>query len=330
MNARDLHESITVIDGHCDTILDAVGQCYADGARPPRDLLARGETGHSDIPRLLEGGVSGQFMALFTSDNALAEVNSYTHCLLDTLEKTCSRTDRMFIARSAAEIDRAKREARVAALVAIEGGEAIGTSLDELRTFYKRGVRLMTLTWSRRNAIGRGVKVEGADGLSDFGRSVVKEMEKLGMIVDVSHCADETLLDVLAVAERPIVASHSNSRELCPHPRNLTDALAERIAATGGLVAVTFAGIFVDEDPAKVSVERMVDHIERLLSVVGPDHVGLGTDFDGFTDTYGLVMKDCSRLPELTAAMQARGIAPDVIGKIMGGNWHRVIGQIVG
>ncbi len=330
MNARELHESLTIIDGHCDTILDAAGQCYADGKRPPRDLLARGETGHSDIPRLLEGGVSGQFMALFTTDKALPEANSYTHGLLDTLEKLCTRTDRMFIARSAAEIAEAKIAGRIAALVAIEGGEAIGTSLDELKTFYDRGVRLMTLTWSRRNAIGRGVKVEGTDGLSEFGHSVVREMERLGMIVDVSHCADETLLDVLSIARRPLVASHSNSRELCPHPRNLTDDLARLIAATGGLVAVTFAGIFVDTDPAKVNVGRMVDHIERLLSVIGADHVGLGTDFDGFTDSYGLVMKDSSHLPELTAAMLDRGIAPDVIAKVMGGNWSRVIAAVVG
>ena len=330
METNTLHESLTVIDGHCDTILDAVGECYADGSRPPRDLLGRGDSGHVDLPRLLEGGVSGQFMALFTNDKFLPEVNPFTHRLLDNLEKICSRTDRMFIARSAQEIDRAKREGKVAALVAIEGGEAIGTSLDDLRTFHRRGVRLMTLVWSRRNAIGRGVKVEGSDGLSDFGRGVVKEMERLGMIVDVSHCADETLLDVLAVAERPLVASHSNSRELCPHPRNLTDALAERIAATGGLVAVTFAGIFVDVEPERVSIPRVVDHIARFVALIGPDHVGLGTDFDGYSDKYGMVMKDCSQLPRLTAEMLSRGMAPDTIANVMGGNWRRVIGEICG
>jgi membrane dipeptidase len=188
----------------------------------------------------------------------------------------------------------------------------------------------MTLTWNRVNAIGRGAEHPGPDGLTPFGLKVIAEMERLGMIVDASHLCDQALDELLAVAQRPVVASHSNSREVLGHRRNLTDAQAARIAATGGLIGVTFAGVFVDSDPAKVSVARVIDHIDRLVSAAGAEHVGLGTDFDGFTAKYGLVMPDCSHLPELTAGLLERGYAEADIRAIMGGNWLRVMKEIIG
>jgi len=236
----------------------------------------------------------------------------------------------MRLARSARDVEEAKAAGRIAAFLTLEGGEAIGESLDELRSFYARGVRLMGLTWNRRNALGRGAAAEGSGGLTDFGRRVVAEMEKLGMIVDASHLSDEALDDLLAVAQLPIVASHSNSRAVQNHRRNLTDAQAQRIAATGGLVAVTFAGAFVDANPAKVSISRILDHVDQLVSSVGADHVGLGTDFDGFTAQYGMVMPDCSHLPRLTEALLERGYSPEDTRKIMGENWMRVIRTVLG
>jgi membrane dipeptidase len=325
-----VHEGLIVIDGHCDTAGDISGKSYANPATPPRDFLLRGTTGHVDLPRLAEGGVTCQVMALFTNDAYVGRANEHTKTLFAGVEDAFARSDRFFLALSAQDILKAKREGKVAALVSIEGGEAIGESLDELRGFYERGVRLMGLTWNRRNAIARGVGEEGSGGLTDFGRRVVAEMERLGMIVDVSHLSDEALDDLLAVAERPLVASHSNSRVLCDHRRNLLDSQAERIAATGGLVAVTFAGVFVDKDPARVTVSRIVEHLERFLSVVGPDHVGIGSDFDGFTEKYGKAFRGCEELPSLTAALLERGHSPETIAKVMGGNWLRVIGEIVG
>ncbi len=190
-------------------------------------------------------------------------------------------------------------------------------------------------TWNRRNALGRGAgtgnpEVDGSGGLTDFGRRAVAEMERLGMIVDASHLSDEALDDLLSIARRPVVASHSNSRALCPHPRNLEDSQIERIAATGGLVAATFAGLFVDAVPARVGLGRFLDHVDRLVSVAGAEHVGIGSDFDGFTMDYGVVLPDCSRMPELTAGLLARGHSPEDIRGIMGGNWLRVVGEVVG
>ena len=290
----------------------------------------RGNEGHVDLPRLLEAGVSAQFFALFTEDRHVAQARKHTWMLLETMEAFLAGNPDIFLGLRAADILRAKAEGRLAAFLAIEGGEAIGESLEELRAFYKRGVRLMTLTWNRRNAIARGVGDPGKGGLTGFGRTVVAEMERLGMIVDVSHLSDEALDDVLGIASRPLVASHSNAKAIQDHRRNLSDTQIKGIAATGGLIGLTFAGIFIDADPVKVTLERTLDHLDSLLSAVGEDHVGLGTDFDGFTAPYGMVMPDCTKLPELTSGMLRRGYAEATIRKVMGQNWLRVVGEILG
>ncbi len=330
MDGPKLHETLLVIDGHCDSALDQVGKSYVRGEQKSRDLLARGTEGHIDLPRLLEGGVSGQFFALFTDDHYVRKAGPHTWELLEAMEGLFSRSSGLKLALCAADLESAKKARRVGAMLTLEGGEAIGESLDELRKFYSRGVRLMGLTWNRRNAIARGVGADGTGGLTDFGRLVVREMENLGMIVDVSHLSDEALDELLPFAKRPLVASHSNAKALCPHRRNLSDAQALRIAETGGLIGITFAGVFIDADPAKVTFSRVLDHLDHLVSVVGADHVGLGTDFDGFSPQYGTVMRDCSHLGELTQALLDRNYGEDDIRKIMGGNWLRVIRDVVG
>lgn len=330
MDARALHDSLVVIDGHCDSLLDLIGESYGDKRAEPRDFLRRSALGHMDLPRLLEAGVTCQTFALFADDYVVDRATEHSHRLIDALEATLARTDRMVPAFSAEDIRSAKRSGAVAALLSMEGGEAIGETLDGLRSFYGRGVRMLGLTWNRRNAIARGVGVEGNDGLSPFGRDVVAEMEKLGMIVDVSHLSDQALDEVLAIARRPLVASHSNSRALCPHKRNLTDRQAERIAATGGLIGLCFAGVFIDPEPAEVSFDRLMEHLDHLLSVVGPRHVGLGSDFDGFTAPYGIAVGSCVELPRITEHLVAAGWNDEDIGAVMGGNWLRVIQDVVG
>lgn len=328
--ASKLHGSLLVVDGHCDSAMSAAGIDLSGETMPPVDMTIRNGKGHVDVPRLLEGGVTAQFFALFTETRLVSAARETTWRMLEAMEAAFGRSGDVSLATSAADVLAAKRDGRLAAILTIEGGEAIGESLDELRAFYSRGVRLMGLTWNRINAIGRGAEHPGPDGLTPFGLSVIAEMERLGMIVDASHLCDQALDELLAVARRPVVASHSNSRSVLAHRRNLTDDQAERIAATGGLIGVTFAGVFIDSDPAMVSIRRLLDHVDRLVSVAGADHVGLGTDFDGFTAKYGLVMPDCTHLAELTAGLVGRGYSDDDIRRIMGGNWLRVIGDVVG
>ena len=331
-DAWAFHESLIVIDGHCDTVLDIVGRSWSDDRKAQRDFFERG-LGHVDLPRLVEAGVTCQTMALFTSTSIVERATDWTWTLLEAVEAAFDRGEGFVPARRAADIRAAKAEGLVSGLLAIEGGEAIGgpdRGIDNLEAFHARGVRMMTLTWSRRNAIGRGVTAEGVDGLTEFGRTVVARMEDLGMIVDASHLSDEALADLLETARRPFVASHSNCRALCAHPRNLSDALARRIADTGGLVALTCPGAFIDTDPAKVSFDRFIDHIERMIDVAGADHVGLGADFDGWTEENGVALPDCTWIPAVTAALLARGHDREQVAAMMGGNWLRVIEEIVG
>ena len=152
----------------------------------------------------------------------------------------------------------------------------------------------------------------------------------LSMVVDASHLSDASLADLLAVAQRPVVASHSNSRALVPNRRNLTDAQAEGIAATGGLIGLTFAGCFIDSDPAKVTKERFFEHLEHMISVVGPDHVGLGSDFDGFSEALGVAFSSPAELPWITERLLEKGHSPEDTAKVMGGNWMRVFREIIG
>jgi membrane dipeptidase len=338
MNARELHDSLIVIDGHCDTVLDLVGDSWTAKGSAPRGFFERGTYGHLDLPRMVEGNVACQVFALFTDDKHVAEAQPWTWRLLETMEAVFARDAGIVLAKKASDILAARAAGKRAGMLSIEGGEALGEggdrSLDELRAFHARGVRLMGLTWNRRNAIGRGAgsgtPEDGTGGLTDFGRQVVREMEGLGMVVDASHLSDEALDDLLAVAERPVIASHSNSRALVPHRRNLTDGQAERIAATGGLIGVNFAGIFIDEEPAKVTKERLFEHLQRLVSVVGADHVGLGSDFDGFSDKNGIAFSSPSELPWITEALLARGYGEEAVGQIMGGNWMRVLSEVCG
>lgn len=336
MDSLDFHKSLTVVDGHCDTVLDLLGISFTDKSMTRRDFFERGR-GHLDFPRLLEGGVSCQVMALFTDNELVPMARAHTWRLLEAIEGLWAQKRGFVPALKVADILAAKASGQVAGLLSIEGGEAIGDGkggLDELRAFHARGLRLMGLTWSRPNAIAMGVSdssvPQAPGGLTPFGRKVVKEMERLGIVVDVSHLSDQSFEEVLDLAERPLIASHSNSREICPAPRNLTDPMAERIAATGGLIGITFPGVFIDTVPAQVSRERLMDHVNHLLQVVGPDHLGLGSDFDGFTAPYGVAFSSCADLPWITARLLADEHSPEAVAKIMGGNWLRVLGQVIG
>ena len=331
IDAAALHRDLIVIDGHCDSAIPAAGFDFKSQPIEPVDLCARNGDWQVDFPRLMEGGVTAQFFALFTDTVFIEKAREHTLKLLSVVESAVERSrGAARLATRARDVVEAKAGGRLAAFLAIEGGEAIGESLDELHSFYARGVRLMTLTWNRVNAIGRGAEHPGPDGLTPFGLKVIAEMERIGMIVDASHLCDQALDELLAVAQRPIVASHSNAKAVCDHRRNLSDSQLERIAANGGLVGVTFAGVFVDPEPAKVTVGRVLDHVDRMVKVAGVDHVGLGTDFDGFTAPYGMVMPDCSNMGALTAGLVDRGYAEADIRKIMGGNWLRVIESVVG
>ena len=328
MKKNKVHDNFIIIDGHCDSVLDLTGNSFTHPENSPRDFYSESDWGQVDFPKLKKSGTTCQVMAMFTPDHLVDQAEKFTWKLSDKIETLYNHD--IVRALKGSDIRRAKKTGKVALLKSLEGAEAMGSSLENLREFYQRGVRMVGLTYNRINALGRGCGTPGTKGLTALGREVVKEMARLGMIVDASHLSDEGLEDLLLITERPIVASHSNSRFIQPHRRNLTDKQLEAIAKTGGLVALTYSGIFVHENPEEVTFKRLMEHLDHMLSVVGPAHIGLGSDFDGFTKPYGICMNSCLDIRKITGVLQGKGWRKREIAMIMGGNWLRVIEEVTG
>ncbi len=328
--AAKIHKESIVIDAHCDTLLGVTGKGLGFPGMPAaqRNFFERSDEGHIDLPRLKEGGVTCQVMAIYIEPQYKPTRSARrTLEMMDGFYSLLDESEEFKLAKTAADIEEAKRVGDVCGLLSIEGGEAVEGSLGLLRDYHRLGVRAMGLTWNQRNDIadGQGEKSAGS-GLTDFGISVVKEMERLGMLVDVSHLSDTSFWAVDKVSERPYIASHSNCRALASASRNLTDQQIEALAKKGGVIGVVFAGGFVDDDPAKVSLARLCDHIDHIKKIAGVDHIGLGSDFDGFgmPKGSGVVMKDASEFPRITEELVERGYSEDEIKKILGGNWMRL------
>jgi membrane dipeptidase len=312
--------------------------------------------GHIDLPRILESGVTALWMAAWVDATYARAVpdGSYAQAQRE-VEVVRAWVDRhpgaLVFATTAADVVRAKRAGRVAILIGVEGGHAIENSLERLQELYARGVRYLTLTWNNGNDwAGSSIGVEGTrtGGLTAFGETVIREMNRLGMLVDVSHVSSATLADVLRVSTAPIVATHSCARALNDHPRNLTDAELRAIAAAGGVINVNFYSRFLDpvylaaakdldgraarKQAAMLPVTPLsvlVDHIDHIAQVAGIDHAGLGSDFDGIS-ALPKDMQDITALPRLAQALLDRGYAAADISKILGGNMLRLMGAVPG
>jgi membrane dipeptidase len=320
-----------VFDGHCDTLLPLIGRSLDPAEREPRDFFAHNAVGQVDMPRLEAGGVACQVFACFAGDPLPPEgAFSITERLLDTLEGIVARSEgRLLAVRSDGELKLVLESGAVGALASVEGGECLDGDLDALRHFYARGVRMLGLTYNRRNELGRGVRAEGSDGLSAFGREVIRECARLGIIVDVSHLSDEGLRDALSCSDAPLVASHSNCRAYSSHVRNLRDDQILDIGRTGGLVAVNAVPYFVEQHQADATMGRLADHIERVARLAGIAAVGLGSDFDGYLPA-GPTVDDASAWPGLEALLRQRGFGQSDVEKVFFENWRRVLKAVHG
>ena len=322
--AADLHRRALVFDAHVDTVL-ALGP-------GGRSFVERGEHGHVDLPRLREGGVGVQVFALFIEPRYKPERGLQRAIeLWDRLTGALAAAgEAVRVCHTVADLDAATAGGQLAAILSVEGGEAIGTELAALRALHALGVRAMGLTWNERNAIADGAGEDRAQGgLTGFGREVVAEMNRLGMVVDVSHLCERSFWDVLAMSRVPVVASHSNARALCDHARNLRDAQIVALARAGGVMGMNFYARFLDTDPARADVERLCDHVDHVAALVGPEHVGLGSDFDGIGETpRGL--EDVSRLPAVTEALLRRGYTDAQVALVLGQNFLRVFRTVWG
>lgn len=269
-----------ICDCHCDTLTEL----YNKNAS-----LYENEQ-HFDIKRQIALGGGLQFCAIYVPTEVFRYQGGlrYTLCLLDKYNQEIKKLHENGIdvlqVRTAEDAGNVLKH-KAATLLAIEEGGAIDGSLEALRCLYELGVRTMTLTWSNRNDIADGINEEATgSGLTLFGKQVVAEMNRLGMLVDVSHISTAGFWSVIETSTKPIIATHSNAKSLCSHPRNLNDEQIKALAQNGGLAGITFAGQFLEEDWRNACIESVYKHIDYMLNLIGnDDHIGFGSDFDGIS-----------------------------------------------
>jgi membrane dipeptidase len=350
--AREILRDAPLIDGHNDlayALRERAGlRTSAVDLREPQPDL------DTDIPRLRLGSVGAQFWSVWVPA-ALAEPDAVRQSLeqMDVVHGFIERyPDTFALATTADEVDAAFASGRIASLLGLEGGSMIGSSLPLLRNAYARGVRYMTLThWLTTRWADAATDPSQHGGLTAFGREVVREMNRLGMLVDISHVSPATMSAALDVSEAPVIFSHSGALAVCDHPRNVPDEILRRVPANGGVVMAVFLSGFVsqavrdhlrgaekveaDEPTARkawlaehpgphATLSQVADHIDHLRDVAGIDHVGIGSDFDG-GELLPVGLEDVSRFPALIAELLRRGYTDADVRLIAGGNILRVM-----
>jgi membrane dipeptidase len=332
--ARRVLEGTPLFDGHND--LPWVIRGSEDA---PHDVeaydLRNATSGHTDIARLRSGMVGAQFWSVYIPMEAVEEgAARYQLEQIDIARQVIRRYPDVFEqAYSMSDVERIFGSRKVASVLGMEGGHAIENSLGALRAYYDLGARYMTLTHSGNNDwADSGTDDPEHDGLTEFGEEVVREMNRLGMMVDLSHTSPETMNDALDVAEAPVIFSHSSAQAVTAHPRNVPDQVLRRLPDNGGVVMVTFVPAFISDavrtfdgsgDPPRATLADVADHIEHIRDVAGIDHVGIGSDFDGISDT-PIGLEDVSTFPTLFAELSRRGWSEEDLAKLAGGNVMRV------
>jgi membrane dipeptidase len=323
--ARALHRQVPLIDGHNDYPW-ALREHNVERDIDKLDIRLPQPNIHTDIPRLRAGGVGGQFWSVYVPATLQGQAAVRTALeQVDVVHRMMRKyPDTFELALTAADVERIFKAGRIASLIGMEGGHSIDNSLATLRMFHRLGARYMTLTHSTNIAwADSGTDAAKAGGLSKFGEEVVREMNRLGMLVDLSHTSPDTMEDAIRVAEAPVIFSHSDARAVRDHGRNVPDTVLSLLAKNGGIVMVTFVPGFLTAEP-KATVGHVADHLDHIRKVAGADHVGIGGDFDGITAVpEGL--EDVSKYPGLTAELLRRGWPDDDVRKALGLNILRVM-----
>jgi membrane dipeptidase len=375
--ARELHARVLTVDTHCDTPMRLLRPDWNVGERhDPSDRAG----GKIDLPRMKEGGLDAEFFAAFVGQGPLTP-EGYERAKASALraveavrKMTQDHAATIGLAVDPAGARRLKKDGRLVAFIGLENGYPLGRDLANVKLFYDQGVRYITLCHSSDNDIcdsSTDRRAPEDKGLSEFGREVVAECNRLGMIVDISHASDRSFADVIAASRAPIIASHSSCRAVCDNPRNLTDDQLRALAKKGGVIQICFLGAYVKAMPsvperekalkeleakygnirqisdealrreamaareavnaqfpqARPDVRDLVDHIDHVRDVVGIDHVGIGTDFDGGGGVVGC--DDVSEMIHVTEELIRRGYTDREIEKIWGGNFFRVFERVI-
>lgn len=365
---KKIHKAAVLVDTHNDIPSSAIEKKVAF------DTDLKGKT-HSDLNRMFAGGVDAQMFSIFCGGEQ-KEPFAFANQEMDSVYAWVQRNpSKMMLAYTPADFKKAMKEKKLATMFGVEGGHMIENDLTKLEALYKRGMRYMTLTWNNstpwatsaadETTLGGAVNSEGKKGLTAFGRSVIKRMNELGVMVDVSHLGERSFWDAVAVSTKPIIASHSCVWNLCKHRRNLKDDQIKAIAKSGGVIFLNFYGGFIDStyeakrdgllkqyqpeidsliktnmqpDYARIitaekykdqllnirpSISILLDHLDYIVKLVGVDHVGMGSDFDGI-ESPPLELNGVEDYPLITKALLKRGYSKKDIRKILGGNFIRV------
>jgi membrane dipeptidase len=377
-NAREIHERVLTVDTHADTPMTMVRSEWDIGKRHEPGQGRRGRK--IDLPRMKEGGLDAEFFAVFVGqgDRTLegyARAKEMAHRGLDVIHKMCNDYPNLVgLATTPDDAYRLEREGKRAAFIGMENGYPIGTDLSLVMEYYDRGVRYITLCHGGDNDICDSSTDElnpEDNGLSDFGKEVVAECNRLGIMIDVSHISDKSFFDVLHTTKAPVIASHSSVRAICDHPRNLSDDMLKALAGDGGIIQICLVSSFLkkekphpERDKAiaalrekyrswrdikdeatreklwqeyrkiyeqfpgeRAALKDLVDHIDYVTKLIGVDHVGIGTDFDGGGGIEGC--DDVTEMPNITEELVRRGYSEEDIRKIWGGNIMRVLKKVI-
>jgi membrane dipeptidase len=364
---QKLHKEAIVIDTHNDFISTSIEKKLGF------DQSLKGIT-HSDLKRMKEGGIDIQIFSIFCDENygkgtAFAFANREMDSMYAIIKRNPTNT---MLVKSPDDLANAVKSGKLGCMMGVEGGHMIEDRLDYLDSLYKRGARYMTLTWNNSTDWASSAADERAKnnlghpyGLNAFGEQIVKRMNELGMIVDISHVGEKTFYDAVRISKKPVIASHSCTYTLCPVPRNMTDDQIKALGKNGGVIHLNFNSGFVDSsfpaknrafiqrhqaekdsllklnpsdffanmrinekykneiDDARPSLSQLLDHLDHIVRLIGVDHVGLGSDFDGINST-PKELNDVADMPLITKALMERGYSKNDIKKILGGNFIRV------
>jgi microsomal dipeptidase-like Zn-dependent dipeptidase/gamma-glutamyl-gamma-aminobutyrate hydrolase PuuD len=323
--AKAIHQKFYSIDTHCDTPMH-----FAKGA----NIGKKNKNTAVDVPKMQEGMLDAAFMVAYIPQGARTQAASQKAfkeavAIINQLKQQAIENKNVVeIAYSIEDLKRLKKEGKKAIFIGIENGYAIGKDVKNVERFAQLGVKYITLSHNGDNDICDSNKGNSEhNGLSAFGKEVIEEMNRLGIMVDISHTSEKTTLDALAASRHPIIASHSSVKALCNHPRNLSDKLIKAIAKKGGVIQVCFYPGFIKKG-GKATFKDAVNHIDYIVKLVGIDHVGIGSDFDGGESLSNL--KAANEMPKITIELLRRGYSEEDIAKIWGGNLLRVMRVVAG
>ena len=323
--ALRIHYDAIVTDGHIDTpslMLDD-GYDFGERHRP------RAGDYHVDLPKMIEGGLDAPFFSIYVSRSygETPEATDRAFAMLNEAKRQIAALDGAEMAYSADDVTRIAQSGEKAILMGLEGGHALQGSVEVLERLAEAGIRYVTLTHTNTNGWADSSGDEPRwNGLNETGRELVRAMNRLGVLVDLSHVSDSTFYDALDVTGAPVILSHSSVRALNDHVRNVTDEMLRALAENGGVIMINFYSKYIAQNGNPATLDDILDHIDHAVQIAGADHVGLGSDFDG-VPFLPEGMEDVTRLPYITYGLLKRGYAEEDIRKILGGNTLRVLAE---